>query len=122
MALLQPELVASGVSASGDSAGSIGSTTASDPNDPNASIDDREAAGKGEGVFSALSGFVQRASYQLYGDTDEGLGGTDRRAYPGGRHDQQSKSAAVAVGGEAAGTTTVGSNSHATEVSEADAK
>ena len=117
VALLQPELVASGVSASGDSAGSIGSITASDPNDPNASTDDREVAGKGEGVFSALSGFMQRASHQLYGDTDEGLGGTD----PGERHDQQSKSAAVAVGGDTH-TQTGGSTSHATEVSEADAK
>lgn len=60
---------------------------------------------------------MQRASHQLYGDTDEGLGGTD----PGERHDQQSKSAAVAVGGDTH-TQTGGSTSHATEVSEADAK
>jgi hypothetical protein len=118
VALFQPELVASGVSASGDSAGSIGGSTASDPND--AKTDGREAVGKGEGVFSAFSGFVQRASHQLYGDTDE----SRSSAGPGGEHYQQSKSAAAAVGGDATGTTSAGSAgsaSHATEVGDSDA-
>ena len=115
VALFQAELVASGVSASVDSAGGIGGSTASDPND--ARTDGREAVGKGEGVFSALSGFVQRASHQLYGDTDEGRSS----AGPGGEHYQQSNSAAAAVGGDATGTTSAGSASHAAEVGDSDA-
>ena len=103
--LFQPELVESSVSASADSVG--GSTK----------TDGREAVGKGEGVFSALSGFMQRASHQLYGDTDDGRSSAD----PDGEHYQQSKAAAVAVDGDATGTTSVGSTSHATEVSEPEA-